>query len=114
MMNSVNGIHKDQGSRAGSQSLTYNVHVFEDHSVVVVTRHDHIPLRGDSLRVGHFRVGIGREHLAGLSSPNAVRLVSWGIVVALSDTLPFSDPGVAPGAPEGATGGVVNIPLPGL
>lgn len=113
---------KDQESRdlsramrGGVRGLSFIVHVYEDHSLLTVTRRDYVPLRGPDLRLGHIRLGVGREHLAGLSSARAVRLVAVAILTAVSDqtvTLARRD-GV--GAPLGATGGTVTEdPLPGL
>jgi hypothetical protein len=113
-MSSVNGHRTADGSPRGVQGLTFNVYIFDHESQVVVTRVDYLPLRGDNRRLGRFRLDVGRSHLAGLNVRECVRLVCWAAVVAVSDHLSLSDPGVATGAPEGATGGVVNVPLPGL
>ncbi len=101
--------------RGGVRGLSFMVHVYEDHSIVTVTRKDFVPLRGADLRLGHIRIGVGREHLAGVPGSQAVRLVAVGILTAVSDqtvTLARRD-GV--GVPLGTAGGTVTEdPLPGL
>jgi len=95
----------------GVQGLSFNVYVYDDHSVLSVTRKDYLPLAGQDHRLGVLRLGVGRNDLAGLAPAVAVRLVAVSIVNATSHATTMLSGPSAPGAPAGATGAGVQLRL---
>lgn len=97
--------------RRGVQALSFIAYVYDDHSVVAVTRRDFAPLRGVDLRLGHYRLAVGREALAGLSKDAAVHLIADALAQS-TDTGPHHFPAPQePGAPLGAMGVVGQLAL---
>lgn len=100
--------------RRGVQALSFLVYVYDDHSIVAITRRDYVPLRGVDLRLGRWRIGVGRRDLQGLDKNAAVGAVSRAIAQACDTTYTA----VGPGSPGGGQGGGVDPmrtdPLPGL
>jgi len=98
----------------GVQGLSFNVYVYQDHSVLSVTRKDYLPLSGQDHRLGVLRLAVGRSDLAGLTAPVAVRLVAISILNATSHRTTMLPGPKAPGAPLGATGvaGQLRVDLP--
>ncbi len=97
--------------RAGVQALSFIVYVYEDHSICAVTRRDFAPLRGVDLRLGHYRLPVGRERLAGLSKNNAVHLITAAISDVIVTAQGYTPAPQEPGAPLGATGVLGQLAL---
>lgn len=95
----------------GVQGLRFIVYVYDEHSRLVVSRVDHLPLVGHDRRLGSLRLGVGRQDLAGLAPAVAVRLVAVSILNSLSDPSATEHGPKAPGAPLGATGGQLSLDL---
>lgn len=95
----------------GVQGLRFIVYVYDEHSRLVVSRVDHLPLVGHDRRLGSLRLGVGLEDLAGLAPAVAVRLVAVSILNAMSDR---SATGLGPkvlGSPLGDMGGPLTLDL---
>lgn len=97
--------------RRGVQALSFLVYVYDDHSVVTVTRRDFAPLRGVDLRLGHYRLPVGRDALAGLSKDDAVHLIATSLAAQRDLGNHTHDAPQEPGAPLGAMGVVGQLRL---
>lgn len=100
--------------RAGVQALSFMVYVYDDHSVVAVTRRDFAPLRGVDLRLGHYRLPVGRAHLAGLDKDAAVHLIAAALVESRRTGRPSRAAPEGLGSPLGDMGvvGQLRLDLP--
>lgn len=95
----------------GVQGLRFIVYVYDEHSRLVVSRVDHLPLVGHDRRLGSLRLGVGRADLAGLAPAVAIRLVAVSILNSLSDPSATEPGPKVPGAPSGAMGGQLTLDL---
>lgn len=95
----------------GVQGLHFIVYAYEDHSRLVVTRRDNLPLRGPDRRLGSVRLGVGLADLAGLAPAVAVRLVAVSLLNALSDPSGTEPGPEVPGSPSGDMGGQPTLDL---
>lgn len=98
----------------GVRGLSFLVYVYEDHSILAVTRVDFKPLTGRDLRFGHIRLAVGREGLTGLSQRAALRYVANSILNALAQPGDRDLPAKRVGVPLGTTGvaGQLRLDLP--
>lgn len=95
----------------GVQGLSFNVYVYDDHSVLSVTRKDYLPLAGQDHRLGVLRLAVGRTDLAGLAPAVAVRLVAVSILNATSHATTMLPTPKGSGSPLGDMGGAVQLRL---
>lgn len=95
----------------GVQGLVFIVYAYEDHSRLVVTRRDNLPLRGPDRRLGSLRLGVGLKDLAGLAPAVAVRLVAVSILNGLSDPAATVPDRQVPGSPSGDMGEQLTLDL---
>lgn len=100
--------------RRGVQGLAFLVYVYDDHSVCAVTRRDYLPLRGVDLRLGHWRIGVGRNDLQGLSKLDAVRAVTLAIAAACDTVYTAAGPGSPGGGQGGGSDPLRTDTLPGV
>lgn len=97
--------------RAGVQALSFIVYVYDDHSVAAVTRRDFAPLRGVDLRLGHYRLAVGRADLAGLSKDDAVHLIAEALQSSTHSGRGHFPAPQGLGSPSGDMGVVGQLPL---
>jgi hypothetical protein len=92
-------------------SLRLNLIVYEDHTVITVTRVVDLPCDPSVRRLSHRGVDLGRREFKGVSLDGIIHLLSYYLWTDRTKGSP-SDPAEPSASPLGIIGG--GTPLPGL